>query len=116
LMYDQSALDAAWDLCKGWDVEKREALRIAASVDGVGARVGNTAMIDLARETVAISKSGLTNRACAGVGGLVPDETHFLNALEEVVDTGMSPACELLERYNGDWGGDLSKIYDEYSY
>ncbi|MCP5071699.1 MAG: glutamate--cysteine ligase, partial [Rhodobacteraceae bacterium] len=47
LMYDQSALDAAWDLCKGWDVEKREALRIAASVDGVGARVGNTAMIDL---------------------------------------------------------------------
>ncbi|MCP5086018.1 MAG: glutamate--cysteine ligase [Rhodobacteraceae bacterium] len=116
LMYDQSALDAAWDLCKGWDVEKREALRVAASVDGVGAVVGSTKMIDLARETVAISKSGLTARARAGVGGLVPDETHFLNALEEVVDTGMSPACELLERYNGDWGGDLSKIYDEYSY
>ena len=32
LMYDQGALDAAWDICKGWDAEQREALRVAASV------------------------------------------------------------------------------------
>ena len=116
LMYDQSALDAAWDLCKGWDADKREALRVAASVDGIGAQVDGTKMIDLAREVLAISQAGLIARARPGVGGLVPDETHFLNALQEVVDTGMSPACELLEKYNGDWGGDLSRIYGEFSY
>ena len=40
LMYDQGALDAAWDLVKGWDAETREELRVAASVDGLQAKVG----------------------------------------------------------------------------
>lgn len=116
LMYDQTALDAAWDLCKDWDAETREELRIAASVDGVGAKVGNISMHELARETVAISKAGLAARARPGAGGMIPDETHFLNALEEVVETGMSPSCELSSKYNGEWGGDLKRIYSEYSY
>lgn len=116
LIYDQTALDAAWDLCKNWDTETREALRVAASVDGVGAKVGNISMLDIARETVAISKAGLAARARPGAGGMIPDETHFLNALEEVVETGMSPSCELTQKLHGDWQGDLSKIYGEYSY
>ena len=32
LMYDQTALDAAWDLVKGLDADTREGLRVAASV------------------------------------------------------------------------------------
>ena len=27
LLYDQSSLDAAWDLAKSWDLETREGLR-----------------------------------------------------------------------------------------
>ncbi len=116
LMYDTTALNAAWDLCKDWDVETREALRVAASVDGMSAQVGDIKMADLARECVAISKAGLAARGRAGAGGLVPDETHFLNALEEVVETGQSPACELVEKFRGEWNGDLNRIYAEYSY
>jgi len=116
LMYDQTALDAAWDVCKDWDAETREELRIAASVDGVSAKVNGISMLELARETVAISKAGLAARARKGAGGMIPDETHFLNALEEVVETGMSPSCELSSKYNGDWNGDLKRIYSEYSY
>ena len=116
LMYDQSSLDAAWDLCKGWDAEKREALRVAASVDGIAAHVDGTSMLELSKEVLKISEAGLKARGRAGVGGMVPDETHFLNALQEVVETGKSPACELLGKYYGVWNEDLSKIYDEYSY
>ena len=116
LMYDQTALDAAWDLCKDWDAETREALRVAASVDGIAAKVGNITKLDLARETVAISKAGLAARAKPGAGGMIPDETHFLNALEEVIETGMSPACELTEKFHNEWGGDIKRIYAEYSY
>lgn len=116
LMYDQSALDAAWDIAKGWDAETREALRVAASVDGLQARVGDIHMHDLAREVLALSEAGLKARARAGAGGLVPDETHFLNALKESIETGKTPADELLEHYHGDWNGDLSRIYAEYSY
>ena len=116
LMYDQNSLDAAWDLVKGWDAETREALRVEASVHALQAKVGDINMHDLAREVLAISEAGLKARAQAGAGGLVPDETHFLNALQESIDSGMVPADELLAKYHGDWAGDLTKIYGEFSY
>ncbi|MCF6444389.1 glutamate--cysteine ligase [Nereida sp. MMG025] len=116
LMYDQTALDAAWDLCKGWSAEQREALRVAASVDGLQAQVEGIKMHALAREVVDICESGLKARARVGAGGMVPDETHFLNALKESIETGQTPADELLDCYNGEWNGDLSRIYDAFSY
>lgn len=116
LMYDQSSLDAAWDIVKGWDAETREALRVAASVDGLQAKVGGISMHEIAREVLMISEAGLKARAKPGAGGMVPDETHFLNALMDSVETGKVPADELLDRYHGDWNGDLNRIYSEYSY
>ena len=116
LLYDQTALDAAWDLVKGMDAQTRDELRIAASVDGLQAEVGGIKMIDLARQAVSISTAGLTARARSGAGGLVPDETHFLNALQDSLETGLTPADELLARYHGDWQGDLTRIYSDYSY
>ena len=116
LTYDQQALDGAWDLVKGWDAETREALRVAASVDGLQAKVDGVRMHDIAREAVALSEQGLKARARSGAGGMVPDETHFLNALKESIETGKVPADELLEDYDGKWKGDLSRIYADYSY
>ncbi|KPP84027.1 MAG: glutamate--cysteine ligase GshA [Rhodobacteraceae bacterium HLUCCA08] len=116
LTYDQGALDAAWDLVRGWDAETRDAWRVAASVDGLQAVVGDRSMQDLAREVLNIARAGLKARARPGLGGMVADERHFLHALEDSVDTGKAPADELLDAYHGDWNGDLSRIYDEFSY
>ena len=116
LTYDQGALDAAWDLVKGLDTETREGLRVAASVDGLAGAANGVGLGDLAREAVAIAEAGLKARARPGAGGLLPDETHFLNALKETLETGKTPADELLDDYHGDWGGDLSRIYAAYSY
>ncbi len=116
LMYDQSALDGAWDMVKHWDMGTRDLMRVAASVDGLAAEVHGIKMIDIAREAVALSHAGLKARARAGAGGMVPDETHFLNALHDSIETGHVPADELLDHYNGDWNGDLTRIYAEYSY
>ena len=116
LMYDQNSLDAAWDLVKGWDAETREALRVGAAEQALQAEVGDIKMHDLARQVLEISEAGLKARARAGAGGMVPDETHFLNALKESIDSGKVPADELLEHYHGDWNGDLTRIYAEYSY
>ncbi|MEM8776206.1 MAG: glutamate--cysteine ligase [Pseudomonadota bacterium] len=116
IMYDQSSLDAAWDLVKNWDAETREALRIKASEDALQAKVAGISMHDLAREVVSISEAGLRARAFPGAGGMIPDETHFLNALHESLESGQVPADELLEKYHGEWQGDLNKIYAEYSY
>ena len=116
LMYDQTALDAAWDLVKGLDTETREGLRVAASIDGLQAEVNGVKMHDLAREAVAISHAGLKARARPGAGGLIQDETHFLNALQESVESGKVPADELLDHYHGDWNGDVTRVFEAYSY
>jgi len=112
LIYDQGALDAAWDLAKGLDAETREGLRVAASVDGLQGEANGVRLHDLAREAVAIAQAGLKARAMPGAGGMLPDEAHFLNALHESIETGKAPADELLEAYSGD----MSAIYDQFSY
>jgi len=116
LMYDQTALDAAWDICKDWSAVDREALRREVSREGLSARINGKTVRSIAAEVLSIASAGLAARGMAGTGGLVPDETHFLNALHEIVERGETPAEELLARYNGEWGGDLSRIYDECSY
>ena len=116
LMYDQTALDAAWDLVKGWDAQTREEWRVQASRHGLQARVGDMTMAELATRALEIARAGLKARARPGLGGMVADERHFLHALEDSVETGRVPADELLEKYHGEWQGDLSRIYAEYSY
>ncbi|SHI59192.1 glutamate--cysteine ligase [Palleronia salina] len=116
LTYDQGALDAAWDLCKGWTAEQREALRVAASKDGLQARVDGIDMHEVARECIDIATAGLQARARPGAGGLIPDETHFLNALRESVASGQVPADELLQLYEGEWGGDVTRVFATHSY
>jgi glutamate--cysteine ligase len=116
LLYDADALAAAWDLCRDWTAEEREALRRDAAEHGLQATIRGRPMLDLAGEVLGIARAGLAARARPGAGGLVPDETHFLNALHEIVASGQSPADELLARYHGAWAGDLGRIYDEYCY
>jgi glutamate--cysteine ligase len=116
LLYDEAALEAAWDMAKTWDAETREALRVAAFTDGLAAEVSGMKLVDLAKEAVAISDAGLKARARAGSGGLVPDETHFLNTLHEAIETGLSLSDEMLAQYHGEWDQDLTRIYAAHSY
>jgi glutamate--cysteine ligase len=97
-------------------VEERDALRHDAAKHGLRAEIRGRSLRDLATEVLGLAEAGLKARARPGAGGLVPDETHFLGALQEIVASGQTPADELLARYHGEWGGDLSRIYGEYSY
>ena len=116
ICYDQDALDAAWDLAKNWGTETREEWRIAASVDGFDALVNGQKMHEIAKELVSISEFGLKQRAIAGAHGMIPDETHFLDALKDSLETGKTPADELLDLYNGPWEQDPSHIFQNFSY
>ncbi|HUF55598.1 MAG TPA: glutamate--cysteine ligase, partial [Thermohalobaculum sp.] len=114
LLYDQGALDAATDLHKGWSTEERERLRRDAARIGLKAEIGGRRLQEVAADVLGIADAGLKARAKAG--DFDKDESHFLNALHEIVASGRTPAEELLERYHGPWAGDLSRIYAEYSY
>ena len=116
ICYNQSSLDAAWDLAKRWDIETRESWRIAASVDGLDAIVNGQKMIDIAKEVVSIAQTGLKARAKVGAQGLLQDESHFLNALSDSLDIGKTPADELLDLYYGEWDKDINRIFENFCY
>ncbi|MBP1807215.1 glutamate--cysteine ligase [Rubellimicrobium aerolatum] len=107
LLYDGTALDAAWDLVKGLDDGTREGLRVAASERALQGEAGGVRLLDLARAAVGIAEGGLKARAHAGM----PDERAFLAPLWDHVGAGRVVADELLDAYEGEWGGDLSRVY-----
>jgi len=115
LLYNQTALDAAWDLVKGWDMEGREALRAAVPKLALDAPLpGGGKLKDIASEVLDIAHAGLAARARLNAIG--DDETGYLAPLRDIVASGKVPAQRLLDSYHGEWAGDLSRIYDEKSF
>ena len=112
LLYDQTALDSAWDLVKDWDMDGRERLRAEVPKLGLDAPIpGGGTLKDIAAEVLAISRSGLNARARLNTAG--DNESGFLNPLDDIVRSGKVPAQVLLDKYHGEWGGDLSRVYEE---
>ncbi|MFL6853393.1 MAG: glutamate--cysteine ligase [Sphingomicrobium sp.] len=115
LTYSQTALDAAWDLCKHWSIEEREALRHAVPRQALETPVpGGGTVHELAREVLDIATAGLRERAELSPAG--DNEGGFLDPLRDVVASGKTFADRLLDRYHGEWQGDLSHVYEEFSF
>ena len=111
LLYDQGALDAAWELVKDWSMDEREALRNAVPAQALDARSpGGGTVRDLAREVLAIARQGLAARG--KLNSMGDNETGFLEPLDEIVASGKVPAQRLLDLYNGEWNGDISRVYE----
>lgn len=114
LLYDNTALDAAWDLVKDWTEAERDALRIGAAKTGLHTPFRNGTLQDIARETLAIARSGL--RARARQNGHGESETLFLDDLDEIVRTGRTRAEGLIDRFKGEWGGSIEPVFTECAY
>ena len=115
LLYDGTALDAAWDLVKDWSIEERSQVRHDVPKLALTTPVpGGGTMHDLAREVLDIAAEGLSRRARLNSAG--DNEGGFLDPLREVVATGATPADRLLDKYANEWNGDVSRIYEEFSF
>ncbi|RZJ39040.1 MAG: glutamate--cysteine ligase [Brevundimonas sp.] len=114
VLYDAPSQAAAWDLVKDWDIADHERLRRDVTRLGLKAEVGGRTVRDIAVDMVAIAKQGLKNRARFS-GGMV-DERGYLSELEDIADSGVTPAERLLELYKGDWQGDLTRLYRDFAY
>ena len=114
LMYDQSSLDAAWDIVKDWTAEERQALRDGVAKHGLHTPFRGGTLLDVARRVVALSRAGLDARAQGdGVGA---SEAIHLRTVEEIVEKGQSPAEELLALYHGRWGGSVEPVFKEFAF
>jgi glutamate--cysteine ligase len=114
LLYDDASLDAAWTLVKDWTAEERQALRDAVPVQALKAPFRAGSLQDIARDVVAISKAGL--KARNERSPFCGDESSFLEVVEQVAESGITPAEALLAKYHGDWQGDIDKIFTSEAY
>jgi glutamate--cysteine ligase len=114
LFYDHAALAAAWDLCKDWSVDDHNRIRADVARLGLKAEVGGRTVRDIARDVVAIAREGLKNRG--RLNGSMSDERGYLAELEEIVDSGLTPAERLLDLYHGPWRGEIAPVFEAAAY
>ncbi len=111
LLYDEISLEAAWELVKDWTNEQREQLRRDVPRLGLDTPFDRSSIFDVAAQAVGIAEAGLVRRARLNASG--KDETIYLAPLEETIRTGKAPASRWLEKFRGEWGGDVTPAFKE---
>ncbi|WP_049623731.1 glutamate--cysteine ligase [Frateuria defendens] len=114
LLYDQEALDAAWDLVKDFSREERHALRDGVPKQALKLPFRGGTVRELARETLKIAAHGLERRAQLNRHGA--DERVYLEPLFEIVEANQTPAERKLELFHGTWGGSVDPVFREFAY
>jgi glutamate--cysteine ligase len=111
ILYDEHALDEAWNLVREWSARERNGVRAEVPRLALNATIGGRSLRDVARDVLVLSRAGLQRRAFLDTTGR--DETHHLDYAHHIVETGKTPAERLLEKYHGEWRGSVLPAFKE---
>ena len=114
ILYDETALDEAWEMVRDWTADEREALRNDVPKLGFATRFRSMTVRDLARQALRISRLGLKNRG--RLNSAKQDETMYLEPLERIAESGQTMSDEFLRRYSSDWEGNIDHIFEEFAF
>jgi len=114
LLYHQPSLDAAYDFIKGWTAGERQQLRNGVPRQALKTPFRQGTVLDAARIVLKLALDGL--KARGHTDSMSGDESIFLQPLAEIVERGQTAAERLLERYHGEWGGDVRPVFTESAY
>jgi len=114
VLYDQGSLDAAWDMVKDWTLEEHNYLRTEVPRQALATPFRGGTVQDLAKRMLALAKAGL--RARERLDWAQQDEAGHLLTLEEIAETGRTPAEEKLDLYHGRWRRSVDPIFAEFAY
>ncbi|XP_010448777.1 PREDICTED: glutamate--cysteine ligase, chloroplastic-like [Camelina sativa] len=103
LLYDEDSLQTTLNMIDDWTPEEIEMLRTQVPITGLKTMFRDMPLKHVAEDILKLAKDGLDRRGY--------NETGFLNAVAEVVRTGVTPAEKLLELYNGDWGQNIDHVF-----
>ncbi|XP_024031133.1 glutamate--cysteine ligase, chloroplastic [Morus notabilis] len=108
LLYDEVSLQNVLDMTADWTPEERQMLRNKVPKTGLKTPFRDGYLRHVAEDVLHLAKDGLERRGFK--------ESGFLNAVAEVVRTGVTPAEKLLELYNGEWGQSVDPVFEELLY
>jgi glutamate--cysteine ligase len=114
LLYHQPSLEAAWDVARDWSMEERLQLRSDVPRLGMRAAIRGRTVREIALDVIDMAREGLTARARLNAAG--DNETGFLTPLQEVAETGVTPAERKLGWYHGKWRESVDPVFTECAY
>jgi len=114
LLYDSTALDAAWDLVKDFSMAERNALRDGVPKHALKLPFRNGTVRDLAERALQIAGHGLARRNRLNKSGA--SEAVFLEPMIEFAQANQTPAERKLELFHNEWNGDIDRVFREYAY
>jgi glutamate--cysteine ligase len=114
ILYDATALDAAWELVADWTEAEREATRRDVPRLALATPLRTRTLRDVALEVLDIAREGLHRRARRSTFG--EDETYFLDPLFAIAGSGRAPAEELLDDFRTRWRGEIDPVFTDYAY
>ncbi|MBF0124171.1 MAG: glutamate--cysteine ligase [Magnetococcales bacterium] len=111
ILYDDSAMAAAWDLVKQWSLTEREQIHSQVARLGLATPVPGSigTLRQLALEVLAIASLSLQHQQQYDSNG--QDESIYLEPLLAIASSGITPAQRLLEAYHGPWRGDVNQLF-----
>ncbi len=102
LLYNDSAMEAASDILKSFTYFDCEYIRHKTPRCGLEMKIKGYALKDIVKDIVDISYQSLKTYANG--------EEKYLEPLKVYTDMGVTPADTVIEKYNNEWRGDLSKF------
>jgi glutamate--cysteine ligase len=114
LLYDEAALAGATALVADWTTEERESLRTDVPRQGLATRFRGRPLKELALPFLELARDGLKRRARLDTTG--QDESHFIEPLFDIAQSGKTPADRMVERYRTRWGESVDPVYIEEAY
>ena len=114
LLYDDGALEATSRLVADWSQRERQDLHTGVPRWGLQTRFRGQRLQEIAREVLGIAEQGLRRRACLNEAGA--DETRYLRELQDIAETGLTPAERLLDAWQGRWQRSVDPVFDEHAY
>lgn len=113
LLYDEAALDQAWQLVRGWTAAERRGLRDDAPRLGLEARIGGRSLREIGRDVLALSQAGLARRARKDASG--HDETGYLAPLHAMLASGCTLADDMIASFEGPWGRSVAPAFRDFT-
>ncbi len=109
LLYDPATQKKVFDLISDWTEEERLYLRGQAPHTGLKTKFRNSTVQEIASQLLDLSQQGL--RARGKMDSMGADEAGFLAPLFKIIRDGKTPADILVEKYHGEWQGDMRRIF-----
>jgi glutamate--cysteine ligase len=115
LLYDRGALDQATQLVREWTLADHEHLRREVPRSGLRTTFKGRTVREVALDVLRIARAGLKARNRRDRMG-TDDETHFLDSLDTIAESGRTSSDLLLEAYETRWNRSVDPVFAEQAY